>query len=232
MITAFVVDDHEVVRRGVVDLIEADPELAVVGEAATAARAIARIPALHPDVAVLDLRLPDGNGIELCRELQSKLPELNCLMLTSYTDEEAMLDAILAGANGYVVKDIEGLQLVSAIHDVGSGLSLLDNHAARALMTKLREEADADDPFASLTERERTLLELIGEGMTNRQIAEHLYLAEKTIKNYVSRVLTKLGVERRTQAAILASRLHTRRQAALTDLEFPALRWHAKPDDR
>jgi two-component system response regulator DevR len=204
----FLVDDHEVVRRGVADLLEADPELTVIGEASTVSQALARIPALRPDVAVLDVRLPDGNGIELCRDLRSNLPELNVLILTSFTDEEAMLNAILAGAGGYVIKDIQGLQLVSAVRQVGSGRSMLDNRAAATLMAKLRADADADaGPLAALSEHERTLLDLIGEGLTNRQISERMFLAEKTIKNYVSRLLTKLGLERRTQAAVLVTKM-------------------------
>ncbi|GAA4669115.1 response regulator transcription factor [Amycolatopsis dongchuanensis] len=212
LIKVFLVDDHEVVRRGVADLLEADPELTVVGEAATAAQALARIPALRPDLALLDVRLPDGNGVELCRELRSKLPDLNVLMLTSFTDEEAMLNAILAGAGGYVIKDIQGLRLVSAVHEVGSGRSLLDNRAAATLMAKLRADAADEGPLNGLTEQERTLLGLIGEGLTNRQIAERMFLAEKTVKNYVSRLLTKLGLERRTQAAVLATRIKDRRR--------------------
>ncbi|GAA3797569.1 response regulator [Amycolatopsis tucumanensis] len=212
MIKVFLVDDHEVVRRGVADLLEADPALTVVGEASTAAQALSRILALRPDVAVLDVRLPDGNGIELCRELRSRLPELNVLILTSYTDEEAMLNAILAGAGGYVIKDIQGLQLISAVREVGSGRSLLDTRAAATLMAKLRADAVETGPFAALSDRERTLLGLIGEGLTNRQIAERMFLAEKTVKNYVSRLLTKLGLERRTQAAVLATKLREGRR--------------------
>ncbi|WP_236792075.1 response regulator transcription factor [Amycolatopsis sp. GM8] len=212
MIRVFLVDDHEVVRRGVAGLLEADPGLTVIGEAATAAHALARIPALRPDVALLDVRLPDGNGVELCRELRSRVPELNILMLTSYTDEEAMLNAILAGAGGYVIKDIQGLQLISAVHEVGSGRSLLDNRAAATLMAKLRADATHNGPLSELTQQERMLLDLIGEGLTNRQIAERMYLAEKTVKNYVSRLLTKLGLERRTQAAVLATKMSSRKQ--------------------
>ncbi|MEU0508696.1 response regulator transcription factor [Amycolatopsis sp. NPDC006125] len=212
MIKVFLVDDHEVVRRGVADLLEADPALTVVGEASTAAQALSRILALRPDVAVLDVRLPDGNGIELCRELRSRLPELNVLILTSYTDEEAMLNAILAGAGGYVIKDIQGLQLISAVRDVGSGRSLLDTRAAATLMAKLRADAVETGPLVALSDRERTLLGLIGEGLTNRQIAERMFLAEKTVKNYVSRLLTKLGLERRTQAAVLATKLREGRR--------------------
>ncbi|WP_280460356.1 response regulator transcription factor [Nocardia carnea] len=208
MIKVFLVDDHEIVRRGVADLIGSEKDLEVIGEAANAAQALARIPALRPDVAVLDVRLPDGNGIELCRELLSANPGLRCLMLTSFTDEQAMLDAILAGASGYVVKDITSLELISAVREVGAGKSLLDNRAAAALMAKLRAETEAaTGPLAGLTDQERTLLALLGEGLTNRQIAGRMFLAEKTVKNYVSRLLTKLGVERRTQAAVLASKL-------------------------
>ncbi|MET7772763.1 response regulator transcription factor [Nocardia sp. NPDC005366] len=208
MISVFLVDDHEIVRRGVGELITAEPDLEVIGEAAGYSHALARIPALRPDVVVLDIRLPDGNGIELCRELLSANPDLKCLMLTSFTDEQAMLNAILAGASGYVVKDITSLELIDAIREVGAGRSLLDNRAAAALMAKLRAEAESDKgPLATLTQQERTLLSLLGEGLTNRQIATRMFLAEKTVKNYVSRLLTKLGVERRTQAAVLASKL-------------------------
>ncbi|OFB42184.1 DNA-binding response regulator [Mycolicibacterium sp. (ex Dasyatis americana)] len=212
MIRVFLVDDHEVVRRGLIDLLSADPELDVVGEADSVAQALARVPALVPDVAVLDVRLPDGNGIELCRELLSHMPDLRCLMLTSFTSDEAMLDAILAGASGYVVKDIKGMELAQAIKDVGAGKSLLDNRAATALMAKLRGDAERSDPLAGLTQQERVLLDLLGEGLTNRQIAARMFLAEKTVKNYVSRLLAKLGMERRTQAAVFASNLDRRNQ--------------------
>lgn len=207
MVSVFLVDDHEVVRRGLIDLLSADPDLDVIGEAGSVADAMARIPALRPDVAVLDVRLPDGNGIELCRDLLSRLPELRCLMLTSFTSDEAMLDAILAGASGYVIKDIKGMDLATAIKDVGRGRSLLDNRAAAALMAKLRGAAERDDPLGALTAQERILLDLIGEGLTNRQIADRMFLAEKTVKNYVSRLLAKLGMERRTQAAVFVSKL-------------------------
>ncbi|NKY53831.1 response regulator transcription factor [Nocardia vermiculata] len=209
MISVFLVDDHEIVRRGLTDLLDNDPDLSVVGEAGTVAQALARIPAVHPDVAVLDVRLPDGNGIELCRELLSKLDTLRCLILTSFTDEQAMLDAILAGASGYVVKDIKGMELARAVKDVGSGKSLLDNRAAAALMDQLRRGTEPAGPLATLTEQERTLLTLLGEGLTNRQIAERMFLAEKTVKNYVSRLLAKLGMQRRTQAAVYATRIHS-----------------------
>jgi len=207
MVRVFLVDDHEVVRRGLVDLLGSDPELEVVGEAGSVAEAMVRIPAASPDVAVLDVRLPDGNGIELCRDLLTDLPDLRCLMLTSYTSDEAMLDAILAGASGYVVKDIKGMELAQAIKDVGAGKSLLDNRAAAALMAKLRGATQEPDPLSGLTDQERVLLDLLGEGLTNRQIAARMFLAEKTVKNYVSRLLAKLGMERRTQAAVFASKL-------------------------
>jgi len=207
MITVFLVDDHEVVRRGLIDLLSSDPDLDVIGEAGSAAQAMAQIPALRPDVAVLDVRLPDGNGIELCRDLLSAIPDLRCLMLTSFTSDEAMLDAILAGASGYVVKDIKGMELAKAIKDVGAGRSLLDNRAAAALMSKLRGAAERTDPLSGLTDQEKVLLNLLGEGLTNKQIAARMFLAEKTVKNYVSRLLAKLGMERRTQAAVFVSKL-------------------------
>lgn len=212
MTKVFLVDDHEVVRQGLIGLLSSDPDLEVIGEAGSVREALARIPALQPDVAVLDVRLPDGNGIELCRELLSRLPELRCLMLTSFSSDEAMLDAVLAGASGYVVKDIKGMELARAIKDVGAGLSLLDNRAAAALMAKLRGDAERRDPLAGLTQQERTLLDLLAEGLTNKQIADRMFLAEKTVKNYVSRLLAKLGMQRRTQAAVFASKLHPPRR--------------------
>ncbi|CPV89468.1 response regulator [Mycobacteroides abscessus] len=214
MIRVFLVDDHEIVRCGVADLIDDEHDLVVVGQASSASEAMRRIPAVNPDIAVLDVRLPDGNGIELCRDLRSRCPDLNCLMLTSFTDEQAMLDAIMAGAGGYVIKKIKGMDLVSAIRTVGSGRSLLDNRAAAVLKSRL-QATTASSPVAALTAQERTLLELIGQGLTNRQIAGEMFLSEKTVKNYVSRLLGKLGMERRTQAAVLATRLadtHTYRE--------------------
>jgi two-component system, NarL family, response regulator DevR len=208
VVTVFLVDDHEVVRRGLIELLSADPELDVIGQADSVAQAMAQIPALRPDVAVLDVRLPDGTGIELCRDLLSRLPDLRCLMLTSFTSDEAMLDAILAGASGYVVKDIKGMELAQAIKDVSAGRSLLDNRAAAALMAKLRGAAERSDPLSGLTEQEKVLLDLLVEGLTNKQIAARMFLAEKTVKNYVSRLLAKLGMERRTQAAVFASKLY------------------------
>jgi two-component system NarL family response regulator/two-component system response regulator DevR len=220
MVKVFLVDDHEVVRRGLSDLLSSDPDLEIVGEAGTVAEAKARIPASLPDVAVLDVRLPDGNGIELCRDLISDHPDLRCLMLTSFTSDEAMLEAILAGASGFVVKDIKGMELARAIKEVGAGKSLLDNRAAAALMANLRGTATREDPLSGLTEQERTLLGLLAEGLTNRQIAARMFLAEKTVKNYVSRLLAKLGMERRTQAAVFASKLNQQAAHPSTSTEW------------
>lgn len=206
MISVFLVDDHEVVRRGLVDLLDNDPDLTVIGEAGTCSHALARIPALRPNVAVLDVRLPDGDGIELCKKLNATLPEVKCLILTSFTEDKAMLDAIHAGAHGYIVKDITGMALTKAVKDVGNGKSLLDNRAAAALMSKLRAADEVGGELNALTDQECTLLALLGEGLTNRQIAGRMFLAEKTVKNYVSRLLAKLGLERRTQAAVFASK--------------------------
>jgi len=210
-LTVFVVDDHEVVRRGLTDLLNQADGLTVIGAAATAAQAMARVPELHPDVAVLDVSLPDGNGVEVCRELRTLLPDLQCLMLTSYTDEQAMMDAFLAGAAGFVIKDITGVDLVAAVRTVGSGHSLLDQRAATAVLTRLRTGTAPPGPLSDLTEQERAALELIGQGLTNRQIAERMFVAEKTVKNYVSRVLAKLGMTSRTQAAVLATQIRDHR---------------------
>lgn len=214
MLTVFLVDDHEMVRRGVADLLEEHDDLSVIGQAATATEALARIPALVPDVAILDIRLPDGNGVELCRELRSQMPQLHCLMLTSFTDEQAMMDAILAGAAGYVIKDIKGFELVAAVRTVGEGRSLLDGRAVAALMAKLRAGAEKPGRLDDLTEQEHAVLGLIGEGLTNRQIANRMFLSEKTVKNYVSRLLSKLGMERRTQAAVLITEIRDGRHAS------------------
>jgi len=205
-IRVFLLDDHEIVRRGVRDLLEAEPDIQVVGEAGTAQSALARIPALHPDVAVLDVRLPDGDGVSVCRDIRSRMPEVACLMLTSFGDEEALFDAIMAGAAGYVLKQIRGTDLVGAVRTLASGQSLLDPQAASKLIARLRQPAKAD-PLAALTGQERRILELIGEGLTNRQIGERLFLAEKTVKNYTSALFAKLGMERRTQAAAYAARV-------------------------
>ena len=206
MITVFLVDDHEVVRRGVRELLEAAGDLEVVGEAASVAEALARIPATRPQVAVLDVRLPDGSGVELCRDLHDALPDVACLMLTSFADDQALLDAVLAGASGYLLKDVRGTDLVDGIRTVAGGGSLLDAHATSLVLARLRAPV-APDPLADLSEQERKILALIGEGLSNREIAERLFLAEKTVKNYVSNVLAKLGLQRRTQAAVLATEL-------------------------
>ncbi|MFD7964390.1 response regulator [Streptomyces zaomyceticus] len=208
----FLVDDHEVVRRGLRDLIDDEPDMRVVGEASTVDQALARGPALRPDVAVLDVRLPDGDGISVCRELRSRLPELACLMLTSFDDEDALIDAIMAGAAGYVLKQIKGSDLVSAVRTVATGQSMLDPATTARLMRSLRAPEAAkppeDERLAVLSERERSVLDLIGEGLTNREIAKRLYLSEKTVKNHISRLLGKLGVERRVQAAVIAAQAH------------------------
>ena len=206
-ITVFLLDDHEVVRRGVRDLLEAEPDIEVVGEAGTAASALARIPALRPDVAVLDVKLPDGDGVSVCREIRSRMPEVNCLMLTSFDDNQALLDAVMAGASGYVIKQIRGSDLVSAVRTVAAGQSMLDPLATSQLMARLRDRTAKADPLAALTGQERRILELIGEGLTNRQIGERMFLAEKTVKNYTSALFVKLGMARRTQAAAYAARV-------------------------
>jgi two-component system, NarL family, response regulator DevR len=206
-IKVFLLDDHEIVRRGVRDLLESEPGITVVGEAGTASAALARIPALKPDVAVLDVRLPDGDGVSVCRDIRSKMPEVACLMLTSFGDDEALFDAIMAGAAGYVLKQIRGTDLVGAVRTVAAGRSLLDPEAASRVMRRMREQAQRSDPLSGLTDQERKILELIGEGMTNRQIGDHLFLAEKTVKNYVSALFAKLGMERRAQAAAYAARV-------------------------
>jgi two-component system response regulator DevR len=210
VIRVFLLDDHEIVRRGVRELLEAESDIEVVGEASTAAEALARVPATMPDVAVLDVRLPDGDGVSVCRELRSSRPDLQCLMLTSFADDEALFDAIMAGAAGYVLKQIRGNDLVGAVRTIAAGGSLLDPRAAAAVMERMRAPKAAD-PLAALTEQERRILELIGEGLTNRQIGERMFLAEKTVKNYVSNLLSKLGLQRRTQAAVLATEVRTDR---------------------
>lgn len=212
-IRVFLLDDHEVVRRGVHDLLNDEPDIAVVGEAATVEQALVRVPALRPRVAVLDVRLPDGDGVTVCRELRSRMPDLACLMLTSFDDEEALLDSIMAGASGYVLKQIRGSDLVEAVRTVARGQSLLDPSATAKLMERLRggpRKEQEEDVLPGLTEREREILELIGEGLTNRQIGRRLYLAEKTVKNHISRLLAKLGVERRIQAAVIATEARDR----------------------
>ncbi|MFC1403325.1 MULTISPECIES: response regulator transcription factor [Streptacidiphilus] len=207
-IRVFLLDDHEVVRRGVHELLSLEDDIEIVGEAGTAAEALVRIPATRPDVAVLDVRLPDGSGVEVCREVRSQQPEIKCLMLTSFSDDEALFDAIMAGASGYVLKAIRGTDLLSAVRDVAAGKSLLDPVATGQVLARLREGSQEDERLSGLTKQERRILDLIGEGMTNRQIGNELHLAEKTVKNYVSSLLAKLGMERRTQAAAYVAKMH------------------------
>jgi two-component system, NarL family, response regulator DevR len=210
-IRVFLLDDHEVVRRGIADLLDAEPDITVVGDADNVEHALVRAPAVRPHVAVLDVRLPDGDGISVCRELRSRMPELAALMLTSFDDEEALLDAIMAGASGYVLKQIKGSDLVSAVRTVATGQSMLDPATTAQLMRSLRAEpaeVPAEAPeLAGLSPREREILALIGDGLTNREIGKRLYLSEKTVKNHISRLLAKLGVQRRVQAAVLATHL-------------------------
>lgn len=202
----FLMDDHEVVRAGVRALLESTGDIVVVGEASTTAEALTRIPAVRPDVAVLDVRMPDGSGIEVCREIRSSIG-VPCLILTSYGDDEALFEAIMAGAAGYVLKQVRGGELVDAVRRVAGGESLLDPSITGRVLERLRRPPEQDPRLGSLTPRERSILALIADGHTNRQIAEQLYLAEKTIKNNVSNLLTKLGMERRTEAAVFAARL-------------------------
>ncbi len=203
----FLLDDHEIVRRGVKDLLEAEADLEVVGEAGTADEALARIPPTRPDVAVLDVRLPDGDGVQVCREIRSRHPEVQCLMLTSFADDEALIQAIMSGASGYVLKQIKGADIVEAVRVVSKGQSLLDPSVTARVLERLRKGSEDDELLARLSPQERNILRLIADGLTNRQIAERVHLAEKTVKNYVSNMLAKLGMERRTQAAVYAARL-------------------------
>ena len=205
-ITVFLLDDHEVVRRGLRDLLESDGDIEVVGESGSAQEAIRRIPALRPDVAILDGRLPDGSGIDVCREIRSRDPHIAALVLTSYDDDEALFSAIMAGAAGYVLKQVRGHDLLDAVRRVAAGQSLLDPAVTQQVLDRLREGPKQDTALDGLTEQERKVLELIGEGLTNRAIGERMFLAEKTVKNYVSSLLAKLGLERRTQAAVFASK--------------------------
>ena len=211
-IRVFLLDDHEIVRRGLADLVSIEDDLEVVGEAGTAAEALLRIPAVRPDVAVLDVRLPDGSGVEVCREIRSQMPEVHCLMLTSYADDEALFNAIMAGASGYVLKEIRGIDLVNAIRRVAAGQSLLDPAATQRVLERIRAGEQHDTRLDKLSDQEKRILDLIGEGMTNRQIGESMHLAEKTVKNYVSSLLAKLNMERRTQAAALSARMHAEQE--------------------
>ncbi len=206
-ITVFLLDDHEIVRRGVADLLNSAPDITVIGDAGTAAQALARIPALKPQVAVLDAPLPDGSGIDVCRDIRSAMPEVRCLILTSYDDNDAIFAAVMAGAAGYLLKEIRGTSLLDAIRQVAAGKSLLDPSVTERLLARLRDGTPSDPRMASLSEREREILALIADGLTNRQIGERLFLAEKTVKNYVSALLAKLGMERRTQAAVYGAEL-------------------------
>jgi len=205
-IRVFLLDDHEIVRRGLKELLESEGDIVVVGESGLAQEATRRIPALRPDVAVLDGRLPDGSGIDVCREIRSKNPEIAALILTSYDDDDALFSAILAGAAGYVLKQVRGNDLVETVRRVAAGQSTLDPAVTQQVLDRLRRGPDEDPALAPLTTQERRILELIGEGMTNRQIGEAMFLAEKTVKNYVSALLSKLGLERRTQAAVFAAK--------------------------
>lgn len=211
-IRVFLVDDHEIVRRGVRDLLEADSggDIEVTGEAATADEARRRLAAARPDVAVLDVRLPDGDGVEVCRDIRSRHPEVRCLMLTSFSDDEALFDAIMAGASGYVLKQVRGHDLVEDVRRVAAGQSLLDPGVTARVLERLRRPPE-EPATTHLSDQERRILDLLAEGLTNRQIGERLFLAEKTVKNYVSSLLAKLGMHRRTEAAVYATRLADRR---------------------
>jgi len=206
-IGVFVLDDQEIVRRGVRALLEAEPDIRVIGEAGTASSALARIPALRPDVAVLDVRLPDGDGVSVCREIRSRLPGVACLMFTAFSSDQVLLDSIMAGAAGYVLKQVRGSDLVGAVRTAASGQSLLDSRAASKVMTRLLDGPGQPDPLARLTPHEYSVLSLIGEGLTNRQIGERLFIAEKTVKTYVSTLFRKLGLKQRTAAAAYAARI-------------------------
>jgi two-component system, NarL family, response regulator DevR len=209
-IRVFLLDDHEIVRTGLRALLESTDDLEVVGEAGTVAEALTRVPALRPDVAILDIRLPDGSGVEVCREIRSRVPSTACIMLTSYADDEALFASIMAGSSGYVLKQVGGNSLVENVRRVAAGDSLLDPALTERVLKRLREGPEEEPLLATLTPQERRILDLIAEGKTNRQIAEDMYLAEKTVKNYVSNLLTKLGMQRRSQAAAYATRVFER----------------------
>jgi DNA-binding NarL/FixJ family response regulator len=210
-IRVFLLDDHEVVRRGVRELLESDDGVEVVGEAGTAEEALGRIPATSPNVAILDVRLPDGDGVEVCREIRSRHQEIQCLMLTSFADDEALFSALMAGAAGYVLKQVKGDDLLDSVRRVAAGQSLLDPQVTARVLERLRRGPEEDERLARLTDQERRILELLADGKTNRQIAEALFLAEKTVKNYVSNLLMKMGMQRRTEAAVYAARISERR---------------------
>ena len=206
VIRVFLLDDHEIVRRGLRDLLEANDDIEIVGEAGTAEEAYGRIPATRPDVAVLDVQLPDGNGVEVCREIRSAHPTIQCLILTSFADDEALFDAIMAGASGYLLKQIRGVDFVSAVRTVADGRSLLDPKLTAKVFDRLRDRHSPDERLKHLTDQERRILSYIAEGLTNRRIAEEMFLAEKTVKNYVSNMLAKMGMSGRTEAAVYAVR--------------------------
>ena len=210
-VRVFLLDDHEIVRRGVRELLEANDDIEVIGEAGTAEEGMTRIPLMKPDVAVVDMRLPDGNGVEVCREVRSRDESIRCLILTSFADDEALFDSIMAGAAGYLLKQIKGTDLVDAVRRVAAGQSLLDPNVTARVLERLRKGPEEDERLARLTEQERKILDLIAEGLTNRKIGERLFLAEKTVKNYVSNLLSKLGMERRTEAAVFAAKLPPKR---------------------
>lgn len=211
----FLVDDHEVVRRGFAAILDSEDDVEVVGGAGKFHDAIRQIAELEPDVAVMDVRLPDGDGIDLCKEVLSRSPDIRCLMLTSYADDEALFAAVMAGASGYLLKDASSENLIQAVRTVGAGGSLLDPELATHLLERLRRGPfEEDERLTRLTKQERRILELVADGLTNRQIAENMFLAEATVKNYVSNLLAKLGLKRRTQAAILANNLRRKNPAA------------------
>jgi two-component system response regulator DevR len=209
-VRVFLLDDHEIVRRGIADLLESDPSIEVVGQAGTAAEALARIPAARPHVALLDARLPDGSGIDVCRDIRSNHAEVNCVILTSYDDNDALFAAVMAGASGYLMKEIRGTSLIEAIHEVAAGRSLLDPAVTGRLLERLRAGEKQDPVLAGLSEREREILDLLADGLTNRQMGERLFLSEKTVKNYVSSLLAKLGMQRRTQVAVYGAEVRKR----------------------
>ena len=216
-IRVFLLDDHEVVRAGLRSLLESEDDIEVVGEASTVEQALTRVPLAAPDVAILDVRLPDGNGVEACREIRSERPETACLMLTSYADDEALLASVLAGASGYVLKEVGASDIVADVRAVAQGKSLLDPALAKRVLDRINSPPTEDKRVASLTAQERKILDRIAQGETNRQIAEGMFLAEKTVKNYVSNLLAKLGMHRRTEAAIYATRLAEQQRRSPTD---------------
>jgi len=211
-ITVFLLDDHEIVRRGVRELLESEGDIEVIGEAATVAEALTRIPLAQPDVAVLDVQLPDGSGVEVCRDLLSDRPELRCLMLTSFADDEALFDAVVAGASGYLLKQVRGSDILNSVRKVAAGVSLLDPALTARVIERIRRGPVEDELIKDLTGQERKILGLLADGKTNRQIAEELFLAEKTVKNYVSNLLSKMGMNRRTEAAVYAARIAERNE--------------------